>query len=284
MISRRDFIAGTLATGAAVTMHTATALGGPRDPWPVRVGACVVNFEAARKAGIEGVQIDLALKGDRLEVADPAVRHGYKQRAQATGVSICGLMMGLLNRYPLARDPRGPAWLQQAIDAAKDLDAKVILVAFFANGDLLDGEGKTKPADVDAVVDRLKAAAPHAKDAGVILAIENYLNARQNLEILDRVGHDSVQVFYDVYNTGVTKGYDVPAEIRLLKNRIAQFHFKNGPSFLGEGKQQFPPIAAAIRDIGYHGWIILETSSPTHDAVADARRNGRYVRTLFGLQ
>jgi len=39
-----------------------------------------------------------------------------------------------LNSNPLATDPRGPAWLEQSIDAAKDLGAKVILVAFSAGG------------------------------------------------------------------------------------------------------------------------------------------------------
>ena len=104
----------------------------------------------------------------------------------------------------------------------------------------------------------------------------------QNLKIIDAVGSDAVQVYYDVYNTGITRGYDVPAEIRLLKGRIAQFHFKNGPQFLGQGKLQFEPILAAMKETGYQGWIVLETSSPTGNPLADARRNGAYLRELLG--
>ena len=58
-----------------------------------------------------------------------------------TGLVISSFMMGLLNSNPLASDPRGPAWLEQSIDAAKDLGAGVILVAFFGKGSLLDGDG-----------------------------------------------------------------------------------------------------------------------------------------------
>jgi sugar phosphate isomerase/epimerase len=76
-------------------------------------------------------------------------------------------------------------------------------------------------------------------------------------------------------------GYDVPAEIRFLKDRIAIFHFKDGRDYLGEGRVTFPPIAEAIREIGYQGWIVLETSSPSKDRVADARRNASYTRKLF---
>ncbi len=107
------------------------------------------------------------------------------------------------------------------------------------------------------------------------------MNAAENQRILDRIGHAAVQVYYDVYNLGVTRGYDVPAEIRSLKGRIAEFHFKNGPQFLGEGKLQFEPIAEAIKEIDYRGWIVLETSSPTKNPIADARRNGQFVRRLF---
>lgn len=281
--TRREFLAhAAMGAGAALSLAWPRTTWAEAQPWPVRVGSCMIGLEAAKKAGLDGVQIGLQLVGDKLDVADADKRRDYKRQMQETGLPICALMMGLLNRYPLATDPRGPAWLEQAIDAAKDLGAKSILVAFFSNGDLLDKNGKVKQDDVDAVVTRLKAAAPRARDAGVALAIEDYLDVHQNIEILDRVGQDSVQIWYDVYNTGGTKGYDVPAEIRLLKNRISQFHFKNGRQYLGEGKLNFPAIAEAIKDIGYKDWIVLETSSPSGDTIADARRNGEYVRKLFG--
>src|SRR4029079_9077932 len=128
-----------------------------------------------------------------------------------------------------------------------------ILVAFFGNGDLLGPDGRAKDADIDSVVTRLKAAAPRARDAGVILGIENYLTAEQNARILDRVGHASVKIYYDCYNSGGPKGYDVPAEIRFLKDRIAQFHFKNGPDFLEAGKLRYEPIGAAHKEMRYTG-------------------------------
>lgn len=278
--TRRSFLgqsAGAIA-GAALWPRLSSA----REPAPgLHFGACVVGLEQGKEAGLDGVEVPVGGPADRLEISRPEVRARYKDQMRRTGLPISSLMMGLLNECPLATDPRGPAWLEQTIDAAHDLGAKVILVAFFGNGDLLDRAGRAKEDDVKAVVDRLAAAAPRAKDAGVILGIENYLDARQNARILDQIGHPSVKLYYDCYNTGATRGYDVPAEIRFLKDRIAQFHFKNGPDFLETGKLRFEPIAAAIKEIGYRGWIVLETSSPTRDAVADARRNAAYARKLF---
>jgi sugar phosphate isomerase/epimerase len=247
----------------------------------IRIGSCRLGLEDAQRAGLDGVEISAGGAADTLAVADPAVRQKYKAQMQATGLAISSFMMGVLNSHPLATEPRAPAWLEQAIDAARDLGAKVILVAFFGKGDL-QADGKPKAADVDVVVRRLRAAAPQAEKAGVALAIENRLTARQNVELLERIGSPAARIYYDVGNT-TALGYDAAAEIRFLRERIVCVHFKDGPHYLGEGKVPYPPIAAALKDIGYQGWIVLETSNPSTDGVADARRNADFVRRLFGM-
>ena len=283
--TRREFLGGTAVAMTAATLSArfleATPAEAAAGKVGIKVGGCTVGLEEGVRCGLDGVEVRVGGPADRLELSHPEVRLRYKDLMQKTGLPISSLMMGLLNDCALATDPRAPAWLEQSIDAAHDLGARVILVAFFANGDLLGPDGRVKESDVDSVVVRLKAAAPRARDAGVILGIEDYLNAEQNARILDRIGHDSVKIYYDCFNTGGTKGYDVPAEIRFLKDRIAQFHFKNGPDYLETGKLHFPPIAAAIKEIGYRGWIVLETSNPSHDAVADVKRNAEYTRELF---
>jgi len=282
--TRRTFLRMTagITTGATVLPSVFGAVESTRDSASgLHIGACVVGFDQARTAGLDGIEVQVGAPAERLEITRPEVRRKYKDEIERTGIPIRSLMMALLNDRALATDPRGPAWLEQSIDAAHDLGAKIILVAFFANGDLLGPDGKAKEAEIDSVVSRLKAAAPHARDAGVVLEIENYLTAEQNARILDRIAHDSVKIYYDCYNSGGTKGYNVPAEIRFLKDRIAQFHFKNGRDFLDSGKLHYEPIAAAIREIDYRGWIVLETSSPTGDAVADVKRNAEYARKLF---
>ena len=50
---------------------------------------------------------------------------------------------------------------------------------------------------------------------------------------------------------------------------------------MGEGEIDFPGIAKAIADIGYSGWAMLETSSPTRSIENDMRRNLEYTRKLI---
>ena len=278
MITRRTFVTSTAAALAYATLGRELQAA---EPVKIRISSCGVGLKDAKLAGLEGVEINVGDAAEKLRVAEEKVRENYKKEMQETGLVISSFMMGLLNSYPLASDPRGPAWLEQSIDAAKDLGAKVILVAFFGRGSL-GNRGNIKKADVDVVVERLKAAAPRAKDAGVILGIENELTAQQNAEILDRVKSPAVQVYYDVGNM-TNNGYDVPAEIRFLKERIAIFHFKDGANYLGEGKVKYPEIGAAIKEIGYQGWIVLETSNPSRDAVADTKKNAAFIKKLFGM-
>jgi len=274
-ISRRDLIKSTaFFAGASLAPNLFAARAGG-----IKVGACVVNLDQAKLAGLDGVEVRAGSPAPRLEIADPAVRQKYKDKMKETGLVISSIMMSLFNSNPLASDPNGPAWLEQTIDGAKDLGAKEILVAFFGKGSL-GSRGNIKNDDVDVVVQRLKAAAPRAADAGVNLCIENELNAQQNAQILDRIGSPAVKIYYDCYNL-TNNGYDIPAEIRFLKDRISIFHFKNGPDYLETGKVKWEPIAAAIKEIGYKGWIVLESSSPSKDPVADARKNAEYIRKLF---
>ncbi len=287
-ITRRGFLKRTACGAVALSAASRWGLAAGEAP-KLKVGACdwslmVVEpgaLEVAKAIGLDGVEISAGDPADTLRIADPAYRQQYKELAENTGVEVASVAMGLLNNAPLATDPRGPAWLEQTIDATKDLGAKVILLAFFGKGDLRDRRG-LKAAECDAVVERLKAAAPRAEAAGVILGLENTLSAKDNLAILDRVQSDAVQVYYDIGNS-TYNGYDVPAEIRELGDRICQFHFKDGGAFLGKGRVEMEPVAEAMRAINYEGWIVLETAMPTRKRDEDFRTNADYVRTLFGM-
>jgi sugar phosphate isomerase/epimerase len=282
LITRRALLAGAAAGLAGGTFLKRVAPALAAVPAKIRIGSCRLDLPQAKAAGLDGVEIGVGQAAETLHIAEPDVRRRYKDQMRDTGLAISSFMMGLLNSNPLATDPRGPAWLEQSIDAAADLRARAILVAFFGKGNLLDGDGKLKQAELDVVVQRVKVAAPRAGNRGVILALENTLSARQNAEILERIGHPAVRIYYDVGNS-THMGYDVPEEIRFLQDRIAIFHFKDGRDYLGEGRIKFAPVAAAIQAISYQGWIVLEAANPSNDAVADARRNATYIRKLFQM-
>lgn len=236
-------------------------------------------MDVARDLGLEGVQISPASAADRLSYAEKSVQEAYRKKSQETGVAVSSLALTLSNEFPIATDPRAPAWLEQTIDATADLGCRAILLAFFGNGDLTQGK-ELKRKEIDAVVERLRDAAPRAAKRKVVLGIESYLPADELLRILERVGSDSVGVYYDIANT-TSRSYDVPAEIRRLKGRICEVHLKDYKGALGSGVA-LPAIAKAFRDTGYRGWYVLE-NSVGRDRQAYVRDNVRPAREALSI-
>src|SRR5437899_1489656 len=154
------------------------------------------------------------------------------------------------------------------------LGARVILLPFFGKGALTTHE------EMDYVGDFLKEIAPEAEKAGVVLGIEDTISAEDNVRILERAKSRAVQVYYDVGNS--TKGgFDVVKEIRWLgKDRICEFHLKDNPHYLGEGKIDFPAVVKAIEDIGFSGFANLETDTPSNSIEADMSKNLNFIRCL----
>jgi len=285
-MSRRTFLRSSATAVAGVALIRdllAEDVSGATRVVKIRIGSRTGSFggkiEHARECGLQGVELGVGGAADRLEISDPDKRAKYKAAVKAGGIVVSSLSMDLMNGYPVARELRAVAWLEQCIDAAKDLGATAILVPFFGEAELLDSHKEFKKADVDAVVACMKKVGPRAKDADVHLGIESTLTARQYLELLDRIGSEYVGAYYDIGNcTGA--GYDVPGDIKALKDRISMIHFKDGGNFLGEGRVRLEPLAEALKAIDYKSWIILETACPTNNALADAKKNVDTIRKL----
>lgn len=288
-VSRRDVLRGAaagmtwLALGAPQSMAAAQPSAAPTGP---RIGMCDWNLgkagsidviPLARKIGLDGVEISVNFPGPGQHLRDPAVQREFKAVMKRESIVAPSVALGILNGVPLKSEPKAAIWLDDSIDVAAALGAKVILVAFFGDGELkMDNE-----REIARTVDVLKEMVPHAAKAKIILGLENTLSADDNLRLLERVGSPSVQVYYDFKNSA-DYGRDIPAEIRRLGSYICQVHVKNGGEFLsGPSNVSFPACGEALREIGYHGWYVLETASPTGDVVADTRANVEYVRKHF---
>jgi sugar phosphate isomerase/epimerase len=228
-----------------------------------------------------------------------AVRDQYLRLGKQYGISFCSVAAGLMNQIPLKSEPETAVYVIDALEAASALGAKNILMAFFGKGDLRVeiapeqykniGSGPFKEYEldhigVDRVVAALKQIAPRAEDLGLALGFENTLTAKQNLEIIGRVGSKLFQVYYDVGNS-TAYGYDVPTELRLLgKDRICEIHLKDWKtSMLGspEGQVNFQNVAQAIKEISYDKWFVLETSGRKEHFLEDTRANVAFARRML---
>jgi sugar phosphate isomerase/epimerase len=246
--------------------------------WSIGKMANPAAFEVAKEIGLDGVQVSLGTAADNMRLREAPVQRQFLDAARQAGVEVASLAIGELNSIPYKSDPRTVEWVRGSIDACKALGVRVVLLAFFGNGDLRDD-----PAGVSEVVKRLKEAAPHAEKANVVLGIESWLSADQHIEILERVGSPSVQVYYDVCNSN-DRGYDIYREIRKLGKRICEFHAKENGALLGQGKVDFKRVREAMEDIDYRGWIQIEGAVPKDAAMLESyQANCKFLRTTLGI-
>lgn len=277
-MTRRNFLGSAVAAGLCSRMAFAKRkmLRIGATDWNLHLGANPEAVPLAAKLGFDGVQMSFGRKlvDGKLPTDNPEVIARYLSLSREHKIPIDGTCVDKLHDNGLKSDPLAPKWVLDSIRLTKALKTKVLLLPFFGPWAL------QTQAEMDHVGDALRELGPEAAKAGVILGLENTISAEDNVRIMDRSRAASVLVYYDVGNSTIA-GFDPVKEIRWLgKDRICQFHLKDNPHYLGEGKIQFAPIMQAIHDIGFTGFANLETDSPSKDLEADMHRNLAYIRGL----
>ena len=288
-ITRRQMILGTAQAAAGMALVSSCAHSGGRArakarPAGFKIGVCdwtigkatnPASLEAAKRIGLDGVQVDFGRGQDDLALFDPQLQQKFIEARQTQQIEIASLALGVLNSIPYKSDPRAEVWVDKSIDVCKALGVNVVLVAFFGNGDLRDDKKGT-----DVVVERFRKVAPKAEDAGVTLGIESWLSAEQHMEIIERVDSPAVKVYYDVANSNKA-GYDIYAEIPRLGKLICEFHAKDYDDLYGKGSIDFERVRRAMDDIGYRGWFVMEGTKMPLGVEESCRYDAEYLRGIF---
>jgi sugar phosphate isomerase/epimerase len=243
--------------------------------WTIGKATDPASLEAAKRIGLDGVQVDFGRAETNLPLFDADLQRRFLDEANKQDMQIASLAMGVLNGVPYKSDLRAELWVAKGINVCKALGVNVVLLAFFGEGDLRDDKKGT-----DIVVERLKRVAPKAEKAGVFLAIESWLSAEQHIDIIDRVGSPAVKVYYDVGNSHKA-GYDIYKEIRQLGKHICEFHAKDYDDLYGKGSIDFEQVRRAMDDIGYRGWIVMEGVKMPLGVEESCRYDAQYLRGIF---
>ena len=282
-LTRRELLTHAVAFAAASPLAPLFAAPEKRQfkigacDWSIGKASTPAAFEVAKEIGLDGVQVSLGNLANNMHLRQAEMQRQYKDAVKATGVEIASLAIGEMNSIPYKSDPRTIEWVSDSVDVMKALGVKVVLLAFFAKGDLRDDKPGT-----DEVVKRLRAVAPKAEKAGVVFGIESWLSAEAHMDIIQRVGSPAVQVYYDVCNSN-DRGYDIYKEIRWLgAKHICEFHAKENGSLLGQGKVDFQKVRQAMDDIGYRGWMQIEGAVPKGGKMMESyKANLKFLRGIF---
>jgi sugar phosphate isomerase/epimerase len=108
-----------------------------------------------------------------------------------------------------------------------------------------------------------------------------YLNrVVDNLEMIDAVDHPNAGLLPDTFHMSIEEG-DLAAAIRLAGNRIAHVHLGDSNRMLpGHGHLDWAAIFAALRDVGFDGYVNLECSTEG-DPAQSLPANAAYLREFI---
>src|SRR3954471_3563295 len=288
-MTRRDFV--TRASMAAVAPVFARAQTPASSALPIRIGMTdwnlgkrgdITKIALARQIGLDGIQVSLTFPTeDTPHLREPKTQAAFKQAALENGIQICSLAIGSpgKSRLPLHTNPAAAILLVEAVEVARNIGTTNILLPILGDSHIhMDNQ-----QEVDTFVAMMKEVARYAANAGVVIALEDWISADDNIKLLDAIGSDYVGVYYDARNIK-SRVHDPYGEPARLGRRINQVHVKNGDKLMRDRDiMDWPRLAQEYYDIGYRGWYVLETDSPTKDLIADTRANIEYVRQTFKM-
>jgi L-ribulose-5-phosphate 3-epimerase len=300
-MTRRDFVKHTALASAGAAAIPRVHAQGPApaqtketlNPQPIRVGMTDWNLgqrgdiskvALAREIGLDGIQVSVQYPTDGKSptLRDPKTQAAYKRAALENGVQICSLAIGNpgKSRMPMHTSPAFAILLAEAVEIAYNIGTNNILLPILGDSHI----DMANQSQVDGFVAMMKEVARYAEKYEVVVGLEDWISAQDNIRLLDAIASDFVAVYYDAHNI-VSRVPDIYVEPKMLGRRISQIHVKNANELLATpgGKMDWPRMSKEFYEIGYRGWYVLETGSPTKDIVADTRANIEYVKKTFRM-
>jgi L-ribulose-5-phosphate 3-epimerase len=242
-------------------------------------------FQVAKDVGADGVEVDMGSLGEREtfdnQLADPEVRRQFLDKARELKVEICSLAMSGFYAQSFAERPTVPRMLQDCLDTMKLMGVKIAFLPLGVRGDLLQ-----HPELRPAIIARLKAIAPRAEEAGLILGLETALDAAGEVRLLEEIGSSAIRIYFNFANP-LQAGRDLLAELRALgKNRICQIHCTDQDGFwLKDNKRlDMARVKQTLDAMGWSGWLVIERSRDARDSRNVKKNfgaNAAYLKSIF---
>lgn len=242
------------------------------------------TYHLAQSLGFDGVELGVGADYDQTQLWDKAGRSKLLGLSQQTGVATASICLHSYWRYSFADpDPtvraRAGRIARETAEIAAELGARHILIP------LTCPEGVEAATARERWIEGVGACAGVAETCGVLFDLENVGRSfgntpRQIMDMVEAIASPVVKVYYDPGNA-VADGLDPQQGIEALGQRIGQVHVKEiGGKLLGQGRVPWPQLIAALKQIGYTGWLVLETD-PTDNPKAAALANLNRLRQLM---
>jgi D-psicose/D-tagatose/L-ribulose 3-epimerase len=234
------------------------------------------TFAMLKDAGFDGVEVPIF---DR-EV-DKYAELG--SRLDALGLERLGVSARSTNDDPTSADPavraEAAAATRANVDSAAAMGAPLVCGPLGAPLGVFSGAPPTAEEKARAV-EYLQEVAPYAEERGVTIVLE-YLNrfemyltntAADLAALVREVGHPSVRMMYDTFHAHIEEK-DPRSALQACKDVLVHVHLsENDRSTPGAGQVEWEETFAALKEIDYDGWVVIEAFGDSLPELAGATK------------
>ena len=248
----------------------------------------------AAKAGYDAVEIAPFTIAKYVTEISAAQRQQIRDSAARAGIAICGLHWVLvnaegmyLNHTDAAVRARTAKYFCDLVDFCADLGGGVIVVGSPKQRNLLPGVTATQAWDWAA--ETFRDSVKRAEDRAVTICLEplapaetDFINtAADAIRFTEQFRSPNFQIILDV-KAMCSEAKPIPQIIRESSPRFAHFHANDknlkGPGF---GDVDFKPIAAALKEAGYNGYVSVEVFKFEEGPEVIAGKSIDYLKRSF---
>ena len=248
----------------------------------------------AAKAGYDAIEIAPFTFAKYVTEIPPAERIRIRDAAAHASIAVCGIHWVLveaegmyLNHSDAAVRRRTAAYFCELVDFCADVGGKIIVVGSPKQRNLLPG---VTPLEAwDWAAETFRGSVKRAEDRGVTICMEPLSTAETDfittaaeaIRFAEQFRSAHFQIILDV-KAMCSEAKPIPQIIRESWPRFAHFHANDknlkGPGF---GEVDFKPIAAALKEVGYDGYVSVEVFKFEEGPEIIASRSLEYLKRVF---
>lgn len=251
-------------------------------------------FACIAELGYTGVEIaPFTISSDVRDVPKEG-RKKLRRMAEQNGLVVSGLHWLLARTTGLHLTSPDPAvrertadYLGELIEFCSDLGGAVLVFGSPKQRDLLEGVSMQQGMEYASGV--FRQVLPLAEARKVTIAFEplarretNFMNtAAEATELIEAVAHPNFQLHLDV-KAMCDMGKPVPQIIQDNRTHVVYYH-ANDPDGHGPGSSGLDhrPFAAALKEIGYDGWVSVEVFDYKPDPRQIAAEAMKYLTAVY---
>ncbi len=248
----------------------------------------------AAKIGYDAVEIAPFTLAKYVTEVPLAERSRIRDAAKRIGIAISGIHWvlvqaeGMYLTHPDSETRRRTAkYFCDLVDFCADLGGRTIVVGSPKQRNVMDGV--TYEQAWDWATDVFRDAVKHAGERNVIICFEplapaetNFINTgREAVKFVGQLNSPNFKIILDVKAMS-SESISIPQIIRESWPHFAYFHANDknmkGPGF---GDVDFKPIAAALKEVGYNGYVSVEVFNFDEGPEVIATKSLEYLKKTF---